>query len=414
MTDPYRSFRPPPTAILHIGEYKCGTTTLQRCLDANRDMIAAEGVLVSRLQALPLRHHATLGCYALADDRFPPFPRRFLDVHDAASLVAFRERFEAQIAAEIAERPAGVERILFSYEDLARAAEADIARLLSLFAGPAAEYRRLPRRARSDGQAVSYFNQLVKSGDVGREALLTRGVDHAAVIRRWRDGLDAIAPVETGLSVRLYQRSELVSGDIVADFCAAVGIANATALVRAADANPGLSAHQQDFLAAFNRLRAGSPPADQPDPVRRELVAALQKAGAERGHLPLRAEAEAYLATFAEGNESVRRAYFPERAMLFDEDFSMYPVTLPEPPGFEDAVTVATSAFEALVSDLVQARERSRTNHHAFRVERLMKRAYRCLLDGDEAGARTTAAEVLALDATCAEATALLDRLAHL
>jgi hypothetical protein len=57
------------------------------------------------------------------------------------------------------------------------------------------------------------------------------------------------------------------------------------------------------------------------------LIAALEDIRPGRGALPSRREAQAFQERFEASNERLRHLRFPERARLFDNDFSTYPDT---------------------------------------------------------------------------------------
>jgi tetratricopeptide (TPR) repeat protein len=63
------------------------------------------------------------------------------------------------------------------------------------------------------------------------------------------------------------------------------------------------------------------------------------------GWLPTREEAIAFVAHFAEGNESVRRRFCPDRATLFTEDYDR----LPETPLRLDESSLLTAAIDGLL-----------------------------------------------------------------
>ncbi|HVG48641.1 MAG TPA: hypothetical protein VM899_10970, partial [Rubellimicrobium sp.] len=76
----------------------------------------------------------------------------------------------------------------------------------------------------------------------------------------------------------------------------------------------------------------------------------LDREFAGTGRLPTRAEAVAFYGLFAEGNERIRREFFPDREGLFGTDFSRYPevagTTVPD----EAVLEVARAAVAHLES----------------------------------------------------------------
>jgi hypothetical protein len=74
----------------------------------------------------------------------------------------------------------------------------------------------------------------------------------------------------------------------------------------------------------------------------------LEARFAGAGRLPSRAAARAFVAPFAESNERVRAAWFPDRASLFPEGFEEYPEEEPPPPGDAEVLEVAMTVIRDL------------------------------------------------------------------
>jgi len=72
-------------AILHIGQHKTGTTSIQHALASNRAALASEGVIYPRLPGWPDAHHA-LAPALLGVENASAYVRRRLGGQDAAAL----------------------------------------------------------------------------------------------------------------------------------------------------------------------------------------------------------------------------------------------------------------------------------------------------------------------------------------
>ena len=118
--------------------------------------------------------------------------------------------------------------------------------------------------------------------------------------------------------------SSLAGGSIVDDFLSAWSIGDPGDLAHVADQNTSILPEGQEFLRLvnFHLERLGSLPIEE---VRGPLTALLEQLFPGRGARPAREDAEAFYACYHQSNEAVRQRYFPQRAHLFDADFSDYP-----------------------------------------------------------------------------------------
>ena len=102
--------------------------------------------------------------------------------------------------------------------------------------------------------------------------------------------------------------------------------AGPTTYASVADQNESIRPLAQEFLRCVNTHL--EPIDGLPiEEVRGPLAARLARLLPGRGARPARADAEAFYGKFRASNEAVRQRHFPDRATLFDEDFSGYPET---------------------------------------------------------------------------------------
>ena len=146
------------------------------------------------------------------------------------------------------------------------------------------------------------------------------------------------------MQVRLFDRQALVGGSVVDDFLATWRIGPADAFAPVSDQNESIRPAAQEFLRALNPLLepVGSLPIEE---VRGPLSARLALLFPGRGVRPARDEVEAFYGQFRASNERVRQRFFPDRASLFDEDFSSYPEV-------EDSRGASATDFAAIAARL--------------------------------------------------------------
>jgi hypothetical protein len=325
-------------AILLIGTEKTGTTTLQQFLARNRPALRARGFLYPAFCGEV--NHTGLAAYAMDGARLDDIriPFGFTGPGD---LPALRARLGAAARAELSGWDGTV---LFCSEHchsrLTTPAEVAVLRdlLRPLFDRiTIAVYLR-----RQDLVAISLYATQVKSGAT-HGAILPDTTpsdpyyNYDLSLRLWEDafGADAVRP-------RLYDRSELVGGSVVDDFCATWGLGDVADYAPVPDYNASLDATGVEFLRHANPALAALPAAEA-GRARGMFVAHLEQIRPGRGPQPARDAAWAFYAQFRPSNDLVRRRHFPDRATLFAETFDSYPAQAAAPD-----LSVATAAETAV------------------------------------------------------------------
>jgi hypothetical protein len=305
---------PKPDLILHIGQSKTGTSSIQRVLGARREKLAQIGVLYPLSPGWA--NHGLLPASLVPVAELGHFnPAVWDGMAPAARLARFRREFSAELAA----MPATARLLLISAEQMAGLldTEARIAGLRDLLAPHVGAVRVVMYLRRQDSHYASGYTQALRVGEVGPPVLPKAGpekrtdYDYAALLDRWARvfGEAAIVP-------RVFERDSLKNGDVVDDFMALCGIAldvpkddpdrrsNLSLTPGGIDLVRAMAAH----LGAA--MDGGS--------VRwRRFVQAANDALRGPGWRPSATEAAAFLARYAVVNEAVRTRWFPDRATLF-------------------------------------------------------------------------------------------------
>ncbi len=307
-----------PDLILHIGQSKTGTSSIQRVLGARRDQLASLGVCYPRSPGWA--NHGLLPASLVPLERLGHFnPALWEGMGPAARLARFRTEF----AAEMATLPEGTRLVVISAEQCSGllAGEAEVARLRDALAPHVDAIRVVVYLRRQDSHFASSYTQALRVAQISPPALprsgpdVLRQYDYAALLDLWARvfGDAAIEP-------RIFEPESLLNGDAVDDFLAAGGIGLA---VPADDpdrqSNVSLSPDGIDLVRAIGEwLRTCEPGGLSPaSPLWRRFVNAANETLPGRGWRPSAAEAEAFLARFEGVNEAVRRRWFPGRERLF-------------------------------------------------------------------------------------------------
>jgi hypothetical protein len=182
---------------------------------------------------------------------------------------------------------------------------------------------------RQDSYLASRYSELLRIGvldgpdnEIATPERLSH-YDYQALIARWAAvfGEDAIIP-------RLYERGASKAFDSVDDFLSVCGIslhvpADDPARLR----NASMSyAGQQLMLRMADLVQKETGETKLRGGVWFEISSAVSSAMPGQGWLPTRDEAALFMKRFEAGNEAVRKRYFPDRASLFADETSRFPL----------------------------------------------------------------------------------------
>jgi hypothetical protein len=323
------------TLVLHIGLPKTGTTAIQRTLASRRRALAARGICypVSAGGAVPVFLHRAALAGSVARGR-----------HGQA--VA---RFAESLCSEIAGLPAEMGTVILSAEQcsLHLQTRAQIGQLHALLAPHFTAMRVVIYLRRQDALAASLYAQMLRRGIMELPQLgdprppLDGLYDYATLMDNWAwvFGADAMVP-------RIFARDRLPDGDVVRDFLALCGVDGMQAARARGDVNPSMNAQGQALMLAVGRVMQHQCATQQErSEFSARLAGIVTRLYAGRGWQPSRAAAASFMARYADGNELVRREWFPQQASLFDMDFSV----LPEIEVALDTQEVADAACAVIV-----------------------------------------------------------------
>ncbi len=318
----------PRDLILHIGTSKTGSTSIQKVLARQRRALRAQGVFYPRSPGG--ERHELLAVAACTDPRrFKPANRPLWHGMDPQARL---DRFAAEFAEEMAAIPGDVHRIIISAEQFSMLLldRQGVQNLHDMLAPYADRFTVVAYLRRPDQHFASLFSEMIRWGDARRPDLLGMHVsrahdyDYAALLDRWAAvfGAGQVRP-------RLFERGAGKRFDVVDDFASVCGVTLAPASGEdARSANPSIVFPAQMVLVELASLVNGGRETNVQSAQWRNITQAATTALPGSGWRPTRLEAQAFVARYAERNETVRRRWFPERETLFSTDFS----DLPEAP----------------------------------------------------------------------------------
>lgn len=299
-----------PKLLLHIGTEKTGTSALQQFLWLNRRQLSLRSILVPAF--LGRFNHLSFPFLAYDLDRLDDVVIRVAPGLAGEDLERRRQDVLRYLALKVAS--SGHDQWVVTSEHLSSRLlrESELARLRDLvdefFSSVSVIlYLREPLSA-----YVSSWSTALKTGSLDHRlsepgtGYADRLADHRALLQRW---LMFFSKKE--LVVRLYDRSRLLNGSIIDDFCLAAGIESLVDPVIPARANATLSLAAMRCLLRFNLLVPAWKDND-PNPLRGSVAARFESAfGNFPPYLPPVGSVRKWDEYYADSVAYVRREFFP-------------------------------------------------------------------------------------------------------
>jgi len=340
------------TIQLHIGLEKAGSSSLQRFLKINQRSLAERGIWVPNSLApqdgRDLLNHSALVAYALDIGKESDEIRRLHGCASTTSIKEFRERVVHQIADEIDRSPSSTHTLVLSNEHLhSRLLHRSEVERLRYLLMPFCDRVEITVYLRPQHRiAVSAHATLIKNGGLQlnpfpstepdapwTEAELMSYYNFDALLERWESvwGQASVHPVilEGAIERLFVERLSLSYRDF-------------TALEERV--NVGLSPAGLALLRELNELLCHRPWTESQQ-IREAVISTFERQLSGFGAVGRASQAQAFQERFSASNERIRQRHFPERAQLFDDDWSIYQANDMEP-------TVSLEAVAAVLRHL--------------------------------------------------------------
>jgi len=321
---------------MHVGAEKTGTTSLQHWLMLNREALGQRGILFPH--APGQFNHIALAAHALEASKGMEELRITCGAGRFGSVAAFRRHLEAELARETAGTDAT--QVVFSNEHCSsRLRTADeIERLRDLLYRIADDVRIVLYIREPAAFFASWYSTAIASGGTGRFPArpgpdLLKAADWLTMARMWGDAFGS-----GSVTLRRFDRAHLAGGDVIADFCALLGL-DPGAFAPASPRNESLGLVPLLFLRRLNatlpRIVDGAF-----NPERGNIVDVLRSFPDPRRFV-LPAETAALVrAHYAESYELLARIHFPaDDGPLFATGAP--PAAVPQTLTEEDLLAVA-------------------------------------------------------------------------
>ncbi len=313
-------------AILHIGTEKTGTTSIQSFLTQNRKELAQFGY--AYLQSAGLPSNRKLATYCFNSDHHD-------DHHVSLGIVEpeKREKWRSDFASDFEKEIKGLapnihsvfisnEQLhsrLFSLEEIQRVKDT-----LGSYFESVEVYVYLRRQ---DKMACSLYSTALKCGHsmehiLPQVAELDHYYNYEVLLDKWSEIFG-----EDSITVRVFDRKELVSGDLLSDF---LSVSNSQDIDLEKLELPGMENESllpmaQEYLRMCNQVSGPASPRTS-NALRNFLIASLEELYGGKPRLPTRSQATEFYQKFSPSNNRVAEKWLG-RETLFEENFSEYPET---------------------------------------------------------------------------------------
>lgn len=207
------------TVFLHIGSTKTGTTSIQRFMAQNRELLQEHGYIYPSFAGT--ENHTKLAVYG-HEEGYHALDIR-AGVRNPASRKEYREDFEMLFRYTLGEVK---EHVVFSSEHCSAIlhTEKEIGLIKSLLESLGQEIKIIFYARQQGDYLASRFSTNVITGRTKpmtfpSKNALEFNMDYYAILQRWEQvfGREAIV-------ARVFEREKLVDGDVIKDFCSILGL----------------------------------------------------------------------------------------------------------------------------------------------------------------------------------------------
>ena len=341
--------------ILHIGLEKTGSTSIQATLGKNRDLLKTRKILYPK--SLGERSHVRLYTFASEDGMNEIKVQCGLEA--LSGIGEFRRSLQDQLEREIS--AADPHTVIISNEHCSSRLvnTSEISRLRKLLAQIFSNIS-VVIYLRSQGESLrSAYSTQIKTGstaefDYPSPDLIESRYNYDAILDKWETVFG-----KQNIDVRMFSVEDFIGGDVVTDFIERLGLDIPTDDIgREPNKNVSLSAFSIEFLRSLNRFVPYTIDG-QMNPLRgnlHDLVEQFSDTVPYEGNAKIMAALD--LAA-SEGNERVRRRYFPDRpAPLFTSPRSSVPIGEVTEVVPEAAIQLIARLWEAKQQQVLQLRQR--------------------------------------------------------
>lgn len=311
-------------AILHLGTEKTGTSTIQRFLKKNRKALIEQGFYF--MKSTGEADDRKLSVYCLLEEQFDDFHRNNL-IDTKEKKQEFEKKLEIDVEREIRALPSNVHTIIFSSEHFHSRVRNEQQRdkLKNFLFRHFDDVGLLSYVRPQIDVAISHYSTYLKTQGYGSltEYLVqckpdNYYYDYWNYLSGWEESFPS-----SNFSVRVFDKKELVDGDVVADFCQAVGL-DYSDLEDIDPVNESVTPTGQELLKVINKNYDAFIKGVGKNPARIAMVQVISRLFAGSGQRPSANQARVIQSQFDDINEKVCQRWFPNRDSLFKINYAKF------------------------------------------------------------------------------------------
>lgn len=304
--------------FLHIGGAKTGTSTIQEFLLQNRQTLSQHGYIYLHMEGR--NEYRDLSSYCMNQDCIDDyFKRKF--INNSEKRKKFDEEFLTEFQKKMETIPPSTHTVIISSEHLSSRLHAinEVQRLKQLFSNYTSDFKICFYIRNQADKATSSYSTAVKSG-------YSHSFEHyfKGFLKRYDNNYDQVLRLwenvfaKENITVRLFDRSEFIDGDLLQDFLSTLDGKLANHLnTRISTHNTSLSSngiflarYVNKMIPVFNSKKGVSK-------LNSTLIKLITLYDIGKPIKLNQQQKQTILKNYESSNEMVRLKYFPERDTLF-------------------------------------------------------------------------------------------------
>lgn len=328
--------------ILHVGPPKTGSTSIQQFLKQKKELLGEKGFFV------PSTKHSNMTEFHYANRQKLGLNRSSvrLGLNDE-NLSEKREAFLSDLNEQFAiARNEGFHTVLATSEGLSGLSKVEMDALKVWFSTQFNLTNIVFTLRRQDLRSISLYKNNIKNNRATEQNCLIdrRPMQYHLTLKKWVElfGQENVKPI-------LFPDSVPELRDFMQDYCDICDIDGVYDLKEAESfrRNSALDGQAIEFLRLLN-ISSETKDVSKPSRGRKMLERVLVKEfrTSPQKVRPSRSEVENFYEKYRDGNEEIRKMFFPDRTSLFNEDFSSYPEVSVYPELDIDFITRLGRAIE--------------------------------------------------------------------
>jgi hypothetical protein len=309
--------------IVHIGIQKTGTTTIQKILFNNKEILKSKGFHF--LQSAGPRNNRKLPTYCIDDEKDDDFFRD-RGILSLEGKIKFRENFRSDLDEEICSLGDGIHTVITSSEHFSSRLKsyAEIKKFYDLISPYFANIRILCWLREQCELAISGYSTAMRSGVTLDFDEYLKECQPDNIYYNYYKMLNMWSSVFgfASIKVKIFSKSAFVGDDLICDYLSCVS----PDLIAVVDKNIGyqnvsINAFGQGLLLSVNRLLpkyVDGKRLNKSQPLRRRIVEIIESCFSGFGTAPSTSDYQRICDSFYESNKMLSKKYLSKNCKFFD------------------------------------------------------------------------------------------------